>query len=181
MAHPTPAELAARYDDPLRKSDRIRLSAERFERGIERGDDGGWGVGALVADSGRALFVREGETWLLPGGHLESGESPEAGAKREVYEETGVGVEITGLGAVAEQTFVHESTGDSYEFYFATFLAEPTEDAASANGGPSEESETGPHAPASEEEQIDAVEWFDSVPEATFDRELVAALFDTHV
>lgn len=177
MAQPTPAELAARYDDPIRESDRIRLSAERFERG----DDGGWGVGALVADSGRALFIREGETWLLPGGHLEDGETPESGAKREVYEETGVRVEITGLGAVAEQTFVHESTGDSYEFYFATFLAEPTEDVAPSDGGASEELLSREPAPAPGEERIDAVEWFDSVPEATFDRELVVALFDAHV
>ena len=83
---PTPDELARRYDDPYRKSERFEIDPERFERGVQRDDDGAWGVGALVVHDGRGLFVREGDTWLLPGGRLESDESPEAGARREVRE-----------------------------------------------------------------------------------------------
>ncbi|WP_232295025.1 NUDIX hydrolase [Parafrankia sp. EUN1f] len=52
----------------------------------------------------RLLLVRTGPSvaadaarWTLPGGGLEHGETPEAGAVREVEEETGLDVEITGL------------------------------------------------------------------------------------
>ncbi|WP_063780830.1 nucleotide triphosphate diphosphatase NUDT15 [Nonomuraea sp. SBT364] len=54
------------------------------------------GVGALVVrDDGALLIGRrikrgEPETWCLPGGHVESGESFEAAALREVEEETGI-------------------------------------------------------------------------------------------
>ncbi len=164
MTRPTPDDLAARYDDVVRKAERIDLDPGRFDRGLERGDDGGWGVGALVADDDdRLLLVREGDTWLLPGGRLEPGESPEAGAVREVREETGVDVELVGLGAVAEQTFRRAGGDATYAFNFATFLAEPTStDLADDPGRPGE--------------GIDEVAWRETVPEATFDRDLVVRL-----
>lgn len=164
----TPEELAARYDDSYRKAERIEIDEARYERAMERGDDGAWGVGALVVDSGRVLFVREGETWLLPGGRLESDEPPEIGAMREVEEETGLSVEITGLAAVAEQTFVRADGTETYEFYFATFLATPiTTETAADPGRP--------------DEGIDEVAWLADVPENTFDRDLVVRLVDTYV
>ena len=163
MSRPTPDELAACYDGVYRKSERIDLDPERFDRGRERGDDGGWGVGALVVDDGRILLVRESDTWLLPGGRLEPGESPEAGAVREVREETGVDVEIVGLGAVAEQTFRRAGGDATYAFHFATFLAEPSSTDLAAD-------------PGRPDEGIDEVAWRETIPEATFDRDLVVRL-----
>lgn len=32
---------------------------------------------------------RERDTWEIPGGHIEAGETPDAAARRELYEETG--------------------------------------------------------------------------------------------
>ncbi|WP_254837805.1 NUDIX hydrolase [Natronomonas marina] len=160
---PTPDELAARYGDVYRKAERIEIDAERFDRGIERGDDGAWGVGALVVDSGRVLLVREGDIWLLPGGRLESDETPEAGAVREVREETGVDAEITGLGAIAEQTFRRDGSAATFDFRFATFLADPVStDIAADPGRPGE--------------GIDEAAWHGDVPENTFDRDLVVRL-----
>ena len=164
----SPDELAERYDDPFRKSDRIEVSDERFDRGIERGDDGAWGVGALVIEGGQALFVREGDMWLLPGGRLEPDESPAAGAKRELREETGIRISIQGLGAIAEQTFTRAGTDESYEFYFATFLGSPRD--------PDHPSEVHPADSA-----IDEVAWRRGVPTNTFDRDLVARLVETHI
>lgn len=161
----TPEALATRYGDHYRKSERIEISAEGFEKGVERGDDGEWGVGALVVDEGRALFVKEDGTWLLPGGRLEDGESPEEGAKREVREETGVEIAITGLGAIAEQTFVDEAGGGSYEFYFATFVGIPTDSDLVLDP----------------EDGIEDVAWHEQVPENTFDRELVVHLVREHL
>jgi len=161
VKRPTPEALAARYGGVRRKRDRTEIDADRFDRGVERGDAGAWGVGALVVDGDRALFVREGETWLLPGGRLEPGESPAAGAAREVHEETGLAVDVTDLGAVAEQTFVREGGDESFEFAFATFIADPVSDPAGVAPGP----------------EVDGVAWLSSVPENTFDRELVVDLF----
>lgn len=164
MVEPTPDALAARYDDPIRTSERIEVDGDRFERAPDDGA-GGWGIGALVVDGGRTLFVREGDTWLLPGGRLECGESPETGAIREVEEETGIDVEVAGLGAVAEQTFVHEDSGETREFSFATFLAEPTTTATRPDAG-------------TLDERIDEAAWLVEVPANTFDRDLVVRLLD---
>jgi ADP-ribose pyrophosphatase YjhB (NUDIX family) len=57
-------------------------------------------AGAVVRDdAGRLLLVRRGQppatgTWTLPGGRVESGESPAEAARREVAEETGLVVRI---------------------------------------------------------------------------------------
>lgn len=165
---PSTEALLARYDDAYRKSERIEIGSARFEKGVSRGDDGAWGVGALVVQDGRGLLVREGDTWLLPGGRLEADEAPEAGARREVREETGLEVEITGLGAVAEQTFVRRGSSDSYEFTFVTFVATPA--------APDARAPTTPPDPS-----IDEVAWLSEVPENTFDRGLVDRLFDAYV
>ena len=165
---PSPTELAPRYGSPYRTSERIELPSERFEKGIERGDDGAWGVGALVVHDGQVLFVREGDTWLLPGGRLEADESPEAGAKREVYEETGVRIAVEGLGAIAEQTFVREGTDESYEFRFATFLGVPEERTQRPTARPNDDA-------------IDDAAWLSAVPPNTFDRELVSRLAAEHI
>ncbi|GAA4964132.1 NUDIX domain-containing protein [Yinghuangia aomiensis] len=55
---------------------------------------------AVVADdAGRVLLVRRGDSgnWVLPGGGMELGESLVGCAVREVREETGLDVEVTGL------------------------------------------------------------------------------------
>lgn len=160
MAPVSPEELAARYGDHYRKAERVEISSERFEKGLERGDAGEWGAGCFVVDDGRFLLVREDDAWLVPGGRVEADESPVAAARREVLEETGIPVEITGLGAIAEQTFVNEDTGESFEFYFATFVGAPAESAPSFDPEPA----------------IDEVAWRREIPENTFDRNVVERL-----
>jgi 8-oxo-dGTP diphosphatase len=58
-------------------------------------------VGALIIDADRILLSqRAGEPfrgdWDVPGGFLEAGEDPLDGIRREVREETGLAVELTG-------------------------------------------------------------------------------------
>ncbi|MCC3769724.1 NUDIX hydrolase [Streptomyces sp. UNOC14_S4] len=59
-------------------------------------------VGAVVRDDGRVLAIKRADNgrWAPPGGVLELDESPEAGVRREVWEETGVEVEVRQLTGV---------------------------------------------------------------------------------
>jgi 8-oxo-dGTP pyrophosphatase MutT (NUDIX family) len=54
--------------------------------------------------------------WVLPGGHLDAGESLEEGAAREIFEETGIHIEsnqgvmsFQGQPVFVEPFFVYES------------------------------------------------------------------------
>jgi 8-oxo-dGTP diphosphatase len=66
------------------------------------------GVGAVILDGDRVLLIRRGSEplkgqWSLPGGGLETGETLEAGLRREVREETGLEVTIHGLAGVYDR------------------------------------------------------------------------------
>lgn len=59
-------------------------------------------AGVVARDDGRLLAIRRADngTWELPGGVLELVETPEAGVRREVLEETGIHVEVGQLTGV---------------------------------------------------------------------------------
>ncbi|WP_101297876.1 NUDIX hydrolase [Halegenticoccus soli] len=159
---PRPEALLDRYGDAIRNENAFELDAEAFESARRRAERG-WGVGAFVVHESRALLVRQDGTWFLPGGMLEPDETPAEGAAREVREETGIEVEIAARPSISKQTFV--SGEDAFTFYFATFDATP------ATTEPAED-------PGLDGEGIAAVEWRETIPADTYDRELVLALLD---
>jgi len=53
-------------------------------------------AGAVVIADGRCLALRRDREWIFPKGHLEAGEEPEAAAVREVFEETGLRIQLLG-------------------------------------------------------------------------------------
>ena len=66
-------------------------------------------VGAVVRDAdGRLLLVERANEpgrglWSVPGGGVEPGETPQQAVVREVQEETGLAVVVTGLAGVVER------------------------------------------------------------------------------
>ena len=68
----------------------------------------GAGCGAAILDDeGRLLLIQrlkepEAGAWGLPGGKIDFGERAEDTARREIEEELGVQIELTGLACIAE-------------------------------------------------------------------------------
>jgi len=71
------------------------------------------GVGVFVFKDGKFIMLKRrgshgADTWSLPGGHLEFGESFEDTARREVKEETNLEITNVRFGAVTNDHFVEE-------------------------------------------------------------------------
>ncbi|MEQ9434664.1 NUDIX domain-containing protein [Hyphomonas sp.] len=66
------------------------------------------GCGAAIFDpSGRLLLIQrltepEAGAWGLPGGKIDFGEPARVTARREIAEELGIDIEVTGLACIAE-------------------------------------------------------------------------------
>lgn len=163
----TPDELAAEWDGPVaRFAETVELSAEAWAESRDRDDVARWGVGAAVQDTDdRVLLVRQRDQWLLPGGMLEPDETHAEGAAREVEEETGIPVEVTGLGAIVEQTFHDRETDETFEFAFAAFRAVPEHTDVDDDPGLADEA-------------IEDAAWHETVPEDTLQREMVETVLD---
>ncbi|MPZ83430.1 MAG: NUDIX domain-containing protein [Actinophytocola sp.] len=88
-------------------------------------------VTAVVQDeSGRLLLIRrtDNDLYAIPGGALELGETLTQTVQREVKEETGIAVEVTGLiGIYSDPDHVIEFTdGEVRQEFSICFRAEPT-------------------------------------------------------
>jgi len=157
---PHPETLAARDGVESRRKTH-EVGPDAFAS-VEERIDGGltWGVGAIVTDgSGRLLLVREDGEWLAPGGEIEDGESHQQALVREVREETGIEISVNDLVAVTEVSFTAGSRRTT--FYFAHYTATPETTTLTAN-------------PGLHDEEIEAVEWVETLPPDTVDRSVLA-------
>ena len=71
------------------------------------------GVAVIVVRDGRVLLGKRRNshgagTWQFPGGHLEYGESIEACARRELFEETGLSIVNLRMGPFTNDVFEDE-------------------------------------------------------------------------
>ncbi|MBB4903997.1 NUDIX hydrolase [Actinophytocola algeriensis] len=88
-------------------------------------------VTAFIQDeSGRLLLIRrtDNDLYAIPGGALELGETLTQTVQREVMEETGIAVEVTGLiGVYSDPEHVIEFTdGEVRQEFSICFRADPT-------------------------------------------------------
>lgn len=86
-------------------------------------------VAVMVRDGDRVVVGRHRDvgTWVIPGGALEPGELPADAAVREVWEETGLHVRLTGVHGVYAGTGDHRVTypnGDVVDYVATVFDAE---------------------------------------------------------
>lgn len=75
------------------------------------------------------LLVRRGQepardSWSLPGGLVELGETLEEAIRRELAEETGLTVDILGIAAVLERIFPDPQGRVSYHYVLVDFLCD---------------------------------------------------------
>ena len=75
------------------------------------------GVGVFILRDGKFLMQqRQGshgaDTWSVPGGHIEYGETPEEAAIREVCEETGCEITNVCFAAVTNDIFADDQCGE---------------------------------------------------------------------
>jgi len=89
------------------------------------------------------LLIRRGKNprrgmWSLPGGAQELGETVVEGAAREVKEETGLDIEITGLLDVVDSIDVNEDGAIKYHYTLVDFAARPLGGRVKASGDAAE-------------------------------------------
>ena len=97
------------------------------------------GVGAVIVQDGRVVLIKRrfeplAGQWSLPGGTLELGETLEAGVAREIFEETGLEVEVGPVVEVFDRILLDPDQRVRYHFVLIDYLAVPS--AAGSRPGP---------------------------------------------
>lgn len=152
--------------DAPRQSQTLRLPDPRLADLESWAVEGtGRAAAARIRDpAGRLALIKNewADGWFLPGGGVESGETPRAAARREVREETGLDAGIGDPLVVLDQHYCDEN-GDEW------FTAEYVVFEARADGEIADTDALGVH----DGEILDA-RWFESLPDSFHERELLA-------
>lgn len=87
-------------------------------------------VGALIIHKKKVLLARRAKDpfkgeWSLPGGAVEVGETVEDAVRREVCEETGIEVEITGVAGIYDRICRDPDGQIEYHYVLIDYLCRP--------------------------------------------------------
>jgi 8-oxo-dGTP diphosphatase len=87
-------------------------------------------VAGIIVRDGKILLVKRANEpskgkWSIPGGSVEWKETLTEALKREVYEETGIKIEVGRLAAVFDLITKDESGNNTYHYILVYYLAEP--------------------------------------------------------
>jgi ADP-ribose pyrophosphatase YjhB (NUDIX family) len=87
------------------------------------------GVGAVIFRGEEVLLVRRGQepardSWSLPGGLVELGETLSDAIQRELAEETGLTVTLLGIAAVLERIFPDPDGRIGYHYVLVDYLCD---------------------------------------------------------
>lgn len=78
------------------------------------------------------IYHKKFQNWIQPGGHLKEGESPEEGALREAFEETGLHVKlVTGKPFIVEE--YNNFVGNLIDYQYLAVPADKTEELVNSN------------------------------------------------
>jgi len=86
-------------------------------------------VSALIVDGDKILLIRRGSApaigkWAAPGGAVELGETAEQAVKREVFEETGLEIEVGKIAGLSDIIVTDEDNGRiRYHYFLVSFFA----------------------------------------------------------
>ena len=88
------------------------------------------GIGGAIVDSGRVVLIKRryeplAGQWSLPGGTLEIGETLEAAVAREMFEETGLQVEVGAVVDVFDRILFDVDERVRYHFVLIDYLCRP--------------------------------------------------------
>lgn len=89
------------------------------------------GVGALIIEGSKILLVERAKDplkgyWSLPGGIVETGETLDAGIRREVREETGLDVEAVSVFEIFERIMPDADGRAEYHYVLIDYLCRPS-------------------------------------------------------
>lgn len=150
-----------RYDDLDVRQHEEELDADSFAETAETEMfRRGWSVATVVLDDADRVLLAyntDDQQWLAPGGAIERGETLSEAARREVSEETGVHVSIDRPYELHE--FAIHNGEESITARFVVFNAHA-------------ETTTIGNDLGIEDEPISDADWFRSLPETTYHREM---------
>lgn len=163
-------------EDPRDRFDDLHVTLTRqsedpdgfAERAASEVVEAGWLVLVLAFDDeGRVLLIRQpwADGWMLPGGALTPGESLAEAAARELAEETGVETEPVRPHSVEELVVENDATGETTGWTTVVYEAVAEDAAIGAD-------------PGLADEEIEAVAWFETLPENVFDRDRGETVFE---
>jgi 8-oxo-dGTP diphosphatase len=88
------------------------------------------GIGGAIVEAGRVVLIKRryeplAGQWSLPGGTLELGETLEAAVRREMFEETGLQVEVGAVVDVFDRILLDADERVRYHFVLIDYLCRP--------------------------------------------------------